>query len=506
MILLVILLLGVSPWPGLAQEAPSFNPDPNQKTPVEIQADRLEYQRDTDRYDAVGSVRIIQERFRLQADRIILFNRTGSAEASGHVSFFDGVNSIEAERGEINLRTREGILYRSRLVLQPGDYQIQGEVLEKLSGDRYRVETGSFTTCTCPEGETPAWRFRTGHLRLQLEGYLVARDVTFYVKKLPILYLPWVVYPVKRSRQTGLLIPRIGYSTAEGFKYNQAFFWAMTPHMDSTWTLDTRSRKGEGGGLEYRYKLSRGSEGILSTLFFHDRTINRNRLDLNYYHRQEFSPRVKGRLDLHYLNDNSFFRDLSELTEERSQRNVESNLTLTRRGDTQFAYLLARYTRDLTAPNDQTLQTLPEVGYALMTYRLGSQPLFASLEGSVDNFWREEGIRAQRLDLAPRLFARLEPVEGMVLTPSVGFRETVYSREEVSKESTRREIYWASLRADTKLARTFVLSVGSLLKRLRHQVEPSVIYEYVEQHRESLPPFFDALESLVSFRGFLWEG
>ncbi len=59
-------------------------------------------------------------------------------------------------------------------------------------------------------------------------------------------------------------------------------------------------------------------------------------------------------------------------------------------------------------------------------------------------------------------------------------------------------MYWASLRADTKLARTFVLGEGSWLKRLRHQVEPSVIYEYVGQHQESLPPFFDELESLDS--------
>ncbi len=426
-IFLLPLLFWVSLRPSLAQESPSFNPDPNEKTPVEIQADRLEYQRETDRYDAEGSVRIIQGKLQLRADRVVLFNQTDKAEAFGHVIFFDGENSLEGDRGEVNLRTREGVLYRSRLILQPGDYRIQGEVLEKLSGNRYRVETGSFTTCICGEDETPDWRFQVGHLRVQLEGYLVARDVTFYMKKLPVLYLPWIIYPAKRSRQTGLLIPRIGYSTTEGVKYNQAFFWAMTPHMDSTWTLDTRSRKGEGGELEYRYKLSRESEGILSTLFFHDRTIDRNRLDLNYYHRQEFSPTVKGRLDLHYLNDNSFFRDLSELTEERSQRNIESNLTLTRRGDSQFAYLLARYTRDLTASNDQTLQTLPEVGYTLMTYRLGSHPIFASLDGSADNFWREQGIRAQRLDLAPRLFSRLEPMDGVVLTPSIGFRETLYS-------------------------------------------------------------------------------
>jgi len=481
--------------PALAQESLEMGLVPKLEIPVEIQADRLEYQKEEDRYEAEGSVEILQGDLRLKASRIILENKTGIAHIFGNFFFFDGENTLEGEKGELNLRTRQGRFYNSRLVLQPGGYRIQGEILEKLSEDRYRLERGWFTTCECQEEEgTPDWRFRVQRMSVQLEGYLVAKDVTFYVKKVPVFYFPWIVYPAKRERQTGLLVPHFGYSSTEGFKYSQALFWAINPHMDATLTLDTRSDRGLGGGLEYRYKLSRKSQGSLNTFLFHDTDINEDRLDFTFHHLQEFTPHLKGKVDVKYVNDDSFFRDLSDSTEERSQRSLESNVTLNYGKENHFAYLLGRFTQDLTSTSDQTLQNLPKVGYSLIPFRLGSLPLFASVETSGDHFWREEGVKARRLDLAPKVFSQFEPAPGFVLVPSMGFRETLYSREQASGRNTHREIYWASLRADTKVARTFLMKKGSRLNQLRHQIEPSVVYEYVEEDAKSPPPFFDELD------------
>jgi LPS-assembly protein len=492
---LIGLFLLLFYYPAQAQEISEIELVPKLEIPVEIQADRLEYQKEKDRYEAEGSVKILQGDLQLNANRIILENKTGDAHISGDFFFLDGENSLEGEEGELNIKTRQGRFYNSRLVLQPGGYRIQGEILEKLSEDRYALERGWFTTCECEEEEgTPDWRFRVQNMRVQLEGYLVAKDVTFYVKKVPVFYVPWFVYPAKRERQTGLLIPHFGYSSTEGFKYSQALFWALNPHMDATLTLDTRSDRGVGGGLEYRYKLSRTSQGSLNTFLFHDTDINEDRLDMSYHHLQEFTPHFKGRVDGKYVNDDSYFRDLSEFTEERSQRSLESNVSLIYGKENHFAFLLGRYTQDLTSGSDQTLQTLPKVGYSLIPFRLGSLPLFASVETSGDQFWREEGIKARRLDLAPKIFLHFEPLRGLVMVPAIGFRETLYSREQASRENTHREIYWTSLRADTKLARTFMMKEGSTLNSIRHQIEPSVLYEYVEEDEKSPPPFFDELD------------
>ena len=47
---------------------------------------------------------------------------------------------------------------------------------------------------------------------MELEGTGVARGVTFRVKDVPVLYVPYFVFPANTQRQSGFLLPRVGYS------------------------------------------------------------------------------------------------------------------------------------------------------------------------------------------------------------------------------------------------------------------------------------------------------
>ena len=69
-------------------------------------------------------------------------------------------------------------------------------------------------------------------------------ECVFYIKGIPVLYSPYIVLPIKTKRQTGFLIPTVGYNTMDGFKIKEAFFWAIADNIDATIYADYRSEKG----------------------------------------------------------------------------------------------------------------------------------------------------------------------------------------------------------------------------------------------------------------------
>jgi LPS-assembly protein len=52
---------------------------------------------------------------------------------------------------------------------------------------------------------------------VEVEGYGTARNTTVDVLGVPLLWLPWMVYPIKTERQTGFLFPDLSLGSRNGF-------------------------------------------------------------------------------------------------------------------------------------------------------------------------------------------------------------------------------------------------------------------------------------------------
>jgi LPS-assembly protein len=462
--------------------------------PIHIQADTLTYSQNNQVYEGKGHVLIVQGPFRMDADETILNVATGQLTAIGHVHLNDGIHDFSAERVDLNINTKKGVIFHGRLYVIEGNFTVDGTVLERLSETQYRVEEASFTTCSAIEGESLPWQFKAENAELDTDGYLFARNVRFCVLDIPVLYLPAILFPARVERATGLLFPLLGFSNQQGLKIKQAFFWAISPSQDATVAVDYRGKLGTGGDLEYRYILSRNSEGRLQTRYFRDTQNSVSRFDLIYRHLSNFSDDFQGRIDVNYLNQRNNLSVLSENVIQRVAVFQESQAYLTRRWDNQVLYGLTRYSQNLTVSDKTTLQTLPQVGYSLVPARLFGLPLYGSLDTAFDSFYRQEGIDARRADLFPRLWAPLSAGRYLTLTPLVGFRETFYSRRLDSERSISREVPYLSTSLDTRLVRRFSNAAGL---GVTHKIEPSVVYEYLPPTRQAELPVFNDLDRLA---------
>ena len=53
-------------------------------------------------------------------------------------------------------------------------------------------------------------------------------------KDVPILYLPWISFPLSSARQTGLLFPTLGSSSRSGAILSIPWYWNIAPNQDLT--------------------------------------------------------------------------------------------------------------------------------------------------------------------------------------------------------------------------------------------------------------------------------
>ncbi len=120
---------------ALAEELPK-------KIPVTVTADKLDYDRTNDVYIAIGHVKIEYEGIRLEADKVVLNNKTGEAEAEGNVYLQDEGDVVHAESLKVNLNTSEGIVTKGDLFMKKDNYHMKGDMIERKSETAYHVENG----------------------------------------------------------------------------------------------------------------------------------------------------------------------------------------------------------------------------------------------------------------------------------------------------------------------------------------------------------------------------
>ncbi|MBM4307558.1 MAG: LPS-assembly protein LptD [Deltaproteobacteria bacterium] len=478
--------------------------------PVDIEADELSYERERQVYEAHGRVEVRRGDLSLKGDHAQLNMATKDLTAWGNVVLREGEDVLECERLEINLDTKLGKIYQAKLFLKDQNFHITSKEAEKLGENQYRIREGSFTTC---DAERPPWKFTVKELEVTVEGYGIAKGPTFYLEGIPSLYLPWGLFPVRKERQTGLLLPRLGYSRKYGPEMKNAFFWAMTKDMDSTLYFDYLGKRGFKEGLEYRYAFTPETHGQASFHFIDDHHFNKNRYAFFAQHQQKFPYNFYLKGNINHVSDNRYHRDFDEdlpgeaKIDSRSRAQLRSTVFGGKNWD-RFSFLTeASVFQDLTKKsNDEVIQKLPQVSFQAHPQALFNTPLFFDGGASYTNFWREKGVEGYRGDLFPRLFYPVRLFNVLKVESSVGPRETLYKSFDDPIQQYKgwesRETVVASTEVSTEFYKIYEAGTVSKISRLykvakwMHTIEPMISYQYAPRVNQKDLPTFDDLDRI----------
>ena len=517
-----------------------------------ISASKLSYNQKKDLYIASGDVLITGGKTRLQADYVQFSNTTMDVLASGHVLLISGLDTITCNSLKLNLATQIGTIYRGTVFIKENHFYIRGNKIQKTGKATYYSDSASITSCS---GKTPAWKIKGKNVKITIEGYGYASNVTLWAKKLPVLYTPFIVFPGKTKRQTGLLIPRIAFSDRKGFEYEQPLFLALSRSSDATFYSDYMGKRGLKLGVEYRYILNNESKGTLFYDYLKDRKVddgtpatynfsymgtpirtNHDRYWFRMKNDQALGDNWNAKLNMDIVSDADYlheFRDgytgfdaTQKYFDDIFGRSLDNYTDTTRRNNLSFNKIWSNNRLNMSFDwydnviarslnqTDTTLQTLPSIEFYKAKQQISKTPLYFDFYSDYKNFYRKDTnaslVRGQRGDIYPKIYLPFRFRNYLSIEPSAGIRETIWYSDEFKDPLknrdalSHREIYDLNLKLSTSISKIFNPD-NSFAEKIKHEIVPEIDYLYIPDVAQNNLPYFDSVDRIAKQNIVTWS-
>ena len=474
--------------PRLAELQGSDATDPR----IEVTSDSGDLGREGDA-KLKGHVRIRTGQRLLTADEASINATDRSIELNGNVEYLDPQLHVRGTGGNFD---GQGHGHFSGAEFAVLDRNVRGSARDAAVTDKSRMELKDVVYTACPVGHDD-WQLRAGDIVLDQQTRTgTGRDVRVEFLGVPIIYLPWISFPVGDQRKTGMLFPEIGSSGNSGTAIAVPFYWNIAPNRDATLTTRYYSKRGLRLDPEFRY-LTESSRGIFDAQYlFNDLERDEARGLFEWQHITRLRPRTRLLIDAADVTDPDYFEDFGVGFEGTSVTFLNRSAEL--RHDTDHWQLRARAQDSLVidqalADVDEPYTLLPQFAALGRWDDLGAG-FGASMRGEVTNFARDLGPEGVRVDAEPGIGWRADR-HGAYLEADAAWRYTGYSLNGLDDgvdETPSRDAPIFSLDSGLVLERT----AGSRGQRLQ-TLEPRLKYLYVPfRNQDDLPVFDTAVPDL----------
>ena len=243
---------------------------------LEITAEQFTYDKDNTRIYATGSVKIVDEKFKLNADKVFLNNTSNVLSARDNVTIFNSDGSIlKAEKIVADQELRNAIIEKNFLYLPSTPFRnkknylrLAAERVERRGESWEKLENGVFTACEiCFNEKTgsyddPLVQLRAKKIIHDKKSLNVKYYDTFVdFKGRSVFYLPYfsLASPLVK-RKAGFISPSFIQNHYFGFATDLPYYIPIDDYQDITIKPKFSQKK-----IQF-YSLS--TEKIFSTVKF----------------------------------------------------------------------------------------------------------------------------------------------------------------------------------------------------------------------------------------------
>ena len=416
-------------WLGCsaADAIPAFRPLPPAPAPgaeveTAITGDRLDAKEAaTSRLS--GGVELTRGQQWLATRELTFDHATGRYVADGDVRYQDPRMRFTAVRAEGHPDDGEHTLFdlRYQLVERRGNGSA-GEAW--MRGEEGVLRDATYTTC---EPVDPDWTLRASRIDLDQEAGLgSARNAVLRVGSVPVLYVPYMTFPIDDRRRSGFLYPGLGWSSNTGIDFQLPYYLNLAPNYDATITARVLGKRGVMVGGEFRY-LTERSRGVVDGAWLENDSVDG--LDRGYFALSDTTRLSRNwytRVSIYRVSDDRYFEDFGDGQDGTSVSLLESSAGVFGRGLGWTASLTAQdfqITDPLLPADAEPFRRLPRARFDIER-SLG--PVDLGLRSEAVAFDHDVRAGGQRLDLKP--FIAL-PLEGAAwfLRPQLAWRWTGYA-------------------------------------------------------------------------------
>lgn len=382
-------------------------------------------------------------------------------------------------------------------VFQMSRGNVRGDAVKIIfdGPDRYIARKSRMTTCAPGNDD---WYLHSDTLDLDYNtniGQVWNGWLEF--KGTPVLYYPWIDFPLDSSRKSGFLAPTLGASSKNGLQLQTPYYLNLAPNYDATISPRYMSRRGLMLGGEFRY-LGENYSGLIRAEDIQDQVENKNRSSIVFRHTQKFDPDLRLDLNIQKVSDNNYFADFGDRLSVTSQSLLPREGMLSYNQETWSGFIrMQRFQTlsTLTNPVETPYARLPQI-YFTAQPQLSS--VFAtSVSGEITNFSNPDKVSGLRSWVYPSVSIPFNTSWGFI-RPKVGVHATNYRLQQPDDSTTEnynRTLPISSLDTGLFFERETKINGRSYFQTL----EPRAYYLYIPYRKQSQLPIFDSGETDLSF-------
>lgn len=511
-LIIALACFALFPLPGLAQEdswglctrqqphSPIFPgispPSPLPLGSTLLNSDYLEKQGSI--YTLTGQVHIQRDDRWLEADFALYDSDNERTAASGNVRLSDQSTSLKGESAEFDLSASTGELNQAEYYFHDRRGRGRADKLIIESENLLQLKQSTYTTCDAGDND---WSLYAHSLKLdKTTGFGAASAVLLRFKNVPILFLPYMTFPIDSRRKSGFLLPMFGNSSQSGTFFAAPLYLNLAPQYDATITPRNFSRRGLQIQTESRF-LTEHQRGFLNLEYLgQDRRRNNDtRYSAVYKQQGRLNSNWGLDIDFNYVSDSDYLRDFGNTLTSTTEGFLEQHAELIGRlpNGTLITRLQGYQTLDKNLPPEsRPYYRLPQVLLDLQ-YPWLQQRLVTAFRSEFVRFEQQQRLSGNRVDFSPAVSFPYRRSWGYA-TPQLTLRHTRYWLEnDGANNDGARSRTLPIFNIDSGLIFERDLSIDT--KTWLQTLEPRLYYLYVPYRNQEDIPLFDSTLATFHF-------
>jgi len=479
----------------------------------EIYSKNFEATKDTIIY--WGDVEVITDDYKIFADYLIYYRDKSLVEAEGRVVMTSSDVSVSGDKLTFNLKEMKGEMYEVSGMMEPS---VKFRVDKLIQTDRVtqKFENMHFTSCS---QLVPRWEIVCKRGKIKKDKYIEMKHAILKIKKIPILYFPYLRYPARNGKVTGFLFPLLGKSDKLGYFMKNSFFWNIKSNYDVTFSMDYIEKVGFGFGADLRYLFKNSSGDIDIYTFKYSEDYKENYTSENALSDYDYNIKAKHiqrmdflrtsiKADINYQSNpefqNVFNKNYGRFRLSRFSSSIFINSYIS---NLKLSVILSRNeTFYLQKLSSNVITKLPGINLNLNQQKLGKIPGYFSVSAGYESIERsgvnyeEEinyttGIKSRRFSLIPSYTLNIFKLPWLSTSVDLKSKNSYYlqSRDPETNDVVDDPLHlqYNSVKINLKGPSFYRIFKGKKNK-IKHLIEPEINLSYStkisEEDRNRLIP------------------
>jgi LPS-assembly protein len=466
-----------------------------------IEAEQIEASK-SEQVTADGQVQLEQGSQKLSAEHIIYNQQTGDISARGAVRLEQPSGIVSGPDLRMNLDSSVGVMNQPIFEFHDNDARGTAQKVTRSGPLNYEFNHAIYTTC--PAGNDD-WLLNLSTLEIDRKSQIgTGYNAWVEFKGVPLLYTPWMDFPLDGRRRSGVLGPVFGVTAAGGSEITLPIYLNLAPNYDATIAPRVISKRGVLLNDEFRYLGSSFLGEINYDFLQNDQLTQLSRSRFALRHSQNLGGGFGATVKLEHVSDDAYFRDLATTVMSGTQTQLLNEGTLSYGGGWWSAMLKAQSfqtLQDPLAPVAIPYHRLPQINVSASKSFNRTELMFVS---EYVNFYHPTLVNGERIVTYPSVAYALLNDTGYYLKPKLGLHSTQYVMNEHNSAALPtmvRNIPIFSLDSGLNFERDLQIGDHNYVQSL----EPRIYYVNVPYQNQDALPNYDTSQAVFNFSQMFTE-